>query len=150
MAISFTIEETFDQPPELVFQALTDLDAMRVWMPNLIRLEKVTNGGVRVGTTFRETRKMFGKEATEHFEVTGYQPPKRLELFVDGSKGASKRGEYRFVYELRPSNGGTHLVLSGEIGGMGKVMELLGKLFVGPLRKAIAKDLEALKRHLQQ
>jgi uncharacterized protein YndB with AHSA1/START domain len=136
VAISFTIEETFDQPPELVFQALTDLDAMRVWMPNLIRLEKVTNG--------------FGKEATEHFEVTGYQPPKRLELFVDGSKGASKRGEYRFVYELRPSNGGTHLVLSGEIGGMGKVMELLGKLFVGPLRKAIAKDLEALKRHLQQ
>lgn len=149
MPIRFTIEERFAQPPERVFHALTDLDAMRAWMPNLVRLEQLTNGAVGVGAEFRETRKMFGKDATEHFQVTGYEPPKRLELYVDGSKGASRRGEYRFAYELRPSHGGTHLVLNSEIGGMGKLMEMLGTLLLGPFRKAIAKDLRAMKAYLE-
>ena len=146
----FTIEQQFAQPPERVFQALTDLDAMRAWMPNLVRLEQVTGSVVGRGAEFRETRKMFGKEATEHFEVTGYDSPKRLELFVDGSKGASRRGKYRFTYELRPAGGGTHLDLRCEIGGMGRLMEVLGKLFMGPFRKAIAKDLQAMKAYLDK
>lgn len=148
MALRFTIERQFAQAPDLVFQALTDLDAMKAWMPNLVAMEKVTDGAVGEGTEFRETRRMFSKEASEHFRVSGYEPPKRLELFVDGSKGSSRRGEYRFSYTLRPAGGGTHLTLTSEVSGMGTFMELLGKLFMGPFKKAIAKDLEAMQRHL--
>ena len=91
---------------------------------------------------------MFGKKASEEFEVTAYEPGKRIELYVDGSKGSSKRGEYRFVYELREVDGKTHMRMDGTIDGMGWVFGIVGKLFAGPFKKAIAKDHAALREYL--
>jgi uncharacterized protein YndB with AHSA1/START domain len=149
MPIEMTFQDTIAAPPERVFAALTDLDGAQKWMPNLVRIERLTPEKTGVGMRWRETRKMFGREASEEFEVTGLEPGKKVELYVDGTKGSSRRGYYRFRYELQPSGGSTLLRLHGEIGGMGKLMELVGRLFMGPFKKAMAKDLEAMKRYIE-
>ncbi|MFY0521668.1 hypothetical protein ACN28I_00080 [Archangium gephyra] len=51
--------------PERVFSALKDLDAASKWMPNLVGIEKLSPGKFGVGTKWRETRRMFGREASE-------------------------------------------------------------------------------------
>lgn len=149
MPLHMSFDETIAAPPERVFRALTDLEAAKAWMPNLVSIEWVSGQQNGVGAQFRETRKMFGREATEHFEVTAYEPNRAVELFVDGSKGASRKGYYRFRYHLEPADGGTRLRLDGEIGGMGRIGEFLGKLFMGTFKKAMAGDLQAMKRYLE-
>jgi carbon monoxide dehydrogenase subunit G len=149
MTIHMTLREEIAAPPDRVFEVLTDLDGASRWMPNFVRIEKLTPGPLRVGSQWRETRKMFGKESTEQFEVTGLERDRSFELFIDGTKGTSKRGQFRFRYDLSPQNGGTVLTLSGEIGGIGIVLELLGRLFAGMCKKAFAKDLAAMKRHIE-
>lgn len=150
MALHMKFREEFAAPPERVFAALTELDHAAAWMPNFVKIEKLTSGSFGVGTTWRETRKMFGREATEQFEVTAFEPNKLLELYIDGTKGASKRGYYRFRYDLEPQGDGTVVNLSGEIGGGGWLMDLIGRLFVGAFKKSIAKDMAAMKTYVER
>lgn len=148
MAVEFTVQQRFPNAPDRVFQALTDLEGVAKWMPGFVKIEILSEGAFGVGTQWRETRKLFGKEATEQFEVTRFEPPTGLGLRVDGSKGTSKRGEYLFDYQLAPQNGGTEVTLNGAIRGLGRIAGLISRLFVGTLKKACVKDLSALATHL--
>lgn len=148
MPVEFTIQQDFANAPDRVFQALTDLEGAPKWMPGFVKIETLTEGAFGVGTQWRETRKIFGKEATEQFEVTRFEPPTGLGLRVDGTKGTSKRGEYLFDYRLTPQSGGTEVTLHGTIRGLGVIAALLSKLFVGTFKKACVKDLRALANHL--
>ncbi len=150
MAIHITMNEEIAAPPERVFKVMTDIDHVGAWMPNLVRIERLTEGSYGAGTQWREVRKMFGKEAGEVFEVTRSEPPRVLELYVDGTKGSSKKGFYKFRYDLEPAGGGTAMRVSGEIGGMGWLGELIGKLLVGTFKKALAKDLQAMKAYIER
>lgn len=149
MPLNFTLQEQFSAPPERVFAMLTDLDQAARWMPNFVRIEKLTPPPFGRGTRWREVRKMYGREANELFEVTAYEPGKALELYVDGTQGSSKRGHFRFRYELQPADGRTTVTLAAEIGGMGALMELLGRLFMGAFKKAVVQDLAAMKRYME-
>ena len=91
---------------------------------------------------------MFGREASEHFRVTRFERPSRIDLRIDGSKGSSGRGEYAFVFELLPERTGTNVELTGEL-RMPGIWGLLARFMVGRLRKACHEDLEALKAHLE-
>lgn len=148
MPIRFTMEESFPAPPERVFAVLTELDAAHEWMPNLVRIEKLTAGPFAVGTSWRETRRIFGKEASEQFDVTEHEPPRTLALYVDGRKGASGNVEYRFRYTLDPDPMGTRVRLDGEIDSKSFLGRLTGKLFVGMFRRTISKDFAAMRTHL--
>ena len=149
MAIEFSVTRTLPGKPERVFGALTDLDAASQWMPGYQRIEKLTEGSFAVGTEWRETRKMFGKDATEQFEVTALEPPRRIGLRVDGSKGTMGKGEFLFEYLLEPSGADTEVTMNGRIEGLGPIGGLLFKLLGGQFEKAVAKDLDALAAHLR-
>jgi hypothetical protein len=148
MAATFSTAVYIEAPPAVVFEALTNLDAAAQWMPNFVRAEKLTPGPVGPGTEWRETRKMFGKEATEHFKVTRFDRSSRMDLLIDGSKGSSGRGEYGFVFELLPERTGTNLELTGDI-RMPGIWGLFSRFMVGTFKKSCHKDLEALKAHLE-
>lgn len=148
MAATFATAVYIESPPPVVFEALTDLDGAAQWMPNFVRAEKLTPGPMAKGSEWRETRRVFGKESTEHFRVTRFERPSRLDLQVDGSKGSSKRGEYLFVFELVPERTGTTLELTGEI-RMPGIWGLFSRFMKKMFRKACHDDLEALKKHLE-
>lgn len=150
MPLTMHWREEIAAPPARVFTALAEPDQVAKWMPGFVRFERLTPGPMGVGTRLRETRKMRAHEATEEFEVTAYEPPRVFELYVDGRKGSMKRGEFRFRYTLAPGGPGTILTLDGEIGGMGGCMMLIGRLFAGMFRKALAKDYAALKAYCEK
>ena len=149
MSIKFAVEETIHAAPHAVFSVLTDIDNAKRWTPNCVGVERLTPGRFAVGTRWRETRKMYGGEATEEFEVTRCDPPRRIELFVDGRKGSSKRGEYRFVYKLAPVEEGTRVTLRGSVSTPGWLWKLVGKMFVGSFKKACVKDLQTMRAYIE-
>ncbi len=151
MALEFSSEISIDAPAQLVFEAMTDPGHYGQWMQGLIKIEQLTDGDFGLGTEFKETRKFYGREAVEHFEVVDFQAPERLGLRVDGTKGDSKKGEYRFEYTFSPTAGGsgTLLKMEGQIDMPGRLARLMGKLFMGTFKKACLKDLEAMKTYLE-
>ncbi|HET9431010.1 MAG TPA: SRPBCC family protein [Chitinophagaceae bacterium] len=149
MPLQFTASEYFDLPKEKVFEGLTDLDAAKHWMSGYINIEKLKGTRIEPGAEWRETRKMFGRSASEVFEVVSVIPGREIKLRVDGSKGTSKKGEYLFQYLLEEKNGGTDVTLNGEIGGVRGFAAFMGKLFIGSFKKACLKDLRALKAYLE-
>lgn len=146
--MTFSTIVYIEAPPAMVFDALSNLAETKEWMPNFVSIEMLTPGPVGAGTEWLETRKTFGKQSTEHFRVTRWHPPSRLDIRVDGTRGTTGRGEYLFTYELMPERSGTNVELVGEI-RMGGVWDVIGRLFIGSFKKACHKDLEALKIHLE-
>lgn len=149
MPIQFAVSEHFAAPKEKVFDGLTDLDSAKIWMKGFISIEKIKGSRVETGAVWRETRKMFGKAATEEFEVLSVIPNQEIRLRVDGTKGTSKKGEYLFQYLLEEKNGGTMVTLNGEIKGLRGFSAFMGKLFKGMFKKACIKDVQALKKYLE-
>lgn len=139
-----------DAPPSEVVAAMTDFDTWHQWMDGLIRVEKLTEGPYGVGTQWRETRKLFGQEASEVFKVTEFAPPGRIGLWVDGAQGTTGKGEYRFAYRLVPSGeNGTHLTMDADIDMPGIVARLFGFLLKGMFKKGCDRDTLALKAYLE-
>jgi carbon monoxide dehydrogenase subunit G len=149
MGLHFEFSEHIDASPERVFDALTDTGAFEAFIDGEATIERLDDGPMKVGSEWKETRKMFGKDATEYFEVVELDKPRRVGLFVDGTRGSSGRGEYHYVYKLEPSGGGTHLVLDARMEDMGILGAIFGRLFSGSFKKAIKKDIDGLKDYLE-
>jgi hypothetical protein len=149
MALEFTASEWIGASPNVVYGIATNLELAGKWMPNFVRMEKLTQGPFGPGTRFRETRKMFGKSATEVFEVIAAERPTRVELFVDGSQGTSKRGRYDYVYEFVEQDQGTRVTLTGRISRVPWFWQAVGRAFLGPMRKACEADLRAMKAYIE-
>ena len=147
---SFELEAFINATPERVFTALTDIDDWKNWMPGLIGLEKLTTGPFETGTAWRESRKMMGHTATEQFEVTAVEPLRTIALRVDGTKGTTGKGEFRFTYILAPEAPGTRLKLSCEIHMPGWFAQTFPGMMSGVFKKACNKDFEAFKAYLER
>ena len=150
MSITFRVTRELAASPHEVFRTMTNLDDAGKWMPGFVGIQRLgTPGELAVGSRWRETRRMFGKEASEEFEVVELSPPTKLRLRVDGSRGASGTGEYLFTYTLVPTVLGTLVTLDGEIRGLAGVMGVMGRVFSGVYKRACARDLDALGFYLK-
>lgn len=147
--MTFHSEHDFPVPPERLYAAMTDVEGYAAWMPNLVRVEKLTDGPVGEGARWREVRRMFGREAGEVFEVREAVPGERLRLYVDGSQGSSRQGEYHFDHTLTETPGGSRLRTDARIVMPANLLtRLVGRMMLGTFRGAIDKDMAALRRHL--
>jgi uncharacterized membrane protein len=155
MPLSLSLNETIAASPDIVWAALTDIPGWAQWVPNLVRLDmldesRLSDGSFGVRTRWCEVRQMFGREAAEEYEVTAVEPLQLLTLHVDGRKGATGRGEYRFRYRLEPVAIGTRVHLDTDIVGMGWLFKrVIGRLFHHGIRHTLAADLAAFKRHVE-
>ena len=75
-------------PAEQVWSVITDLDRAAERLSGVNALERVSGPAFDVGTRWRETRKMFGKEATEEMEVASVTPGSAYTVLAEshGSK----------------------------------------------------------------
>lgn len=143
-----TMQKHVNAPPETVFRVATDLDNWSDFIRGIERIERLTDGPMRVGTRYRETRKMFGKESTEEFEVTGFDAPREfaVQAYTCGALFVSR---HRFV----PDISGTLVELTLESKPqsiIARLMAPLGKLMMGSMKKLIDADLDDLKAIAEQ
>lgn len=136
--------EHVDAPVERVFAVASDIERAPEVISAITKMDMLTPGPVGVGTRFRETRIMFGKEATEVMEFTVFDPPRSYTLVAD-SHGCHYMSTFRFT----PEAGGTRVdfEFTGDAHSFGaKVMSaVMGPLMKGTMRKMLAKDLRELK-----
>ena len=139
-----TLTKQVNAPPDVVFAVASDLAKAAEHVQGIERIELLTPEPVGVGTKWRETRKMMGKEATETLEITAFDPPRSYTVEAD-SCGCHFVSTFRFT----PEAGGTRVEL--EVGGhansfMAKLMSPLSGLMMGTMKKMMDQDLEDVKR----
>lgn len=146
--IDFELTRRLDHPPATVLAVLSDLEAGPAWRPGLHAVERLRGDGFEAGTRWKETRDLFGREATEVVEVAELDAPERLVLRVDGDAGTARRGEYRFTWTLEASGDGTALRLHAEGSGLGTAGRVVGRFLQEPFERACRRELDALARRL--
>lgn len=144
MPSTITVEKQISAPPEKVFALASNFATMSERVPGIKRVEMLTEGPVRVGTKFKETRIMFGKEATETMEVTAFDPPRSYSL------GCNSCGcVYDSRLDFAPNAGGTKINMTMTMTAQSffaKLMSPLAKLFAGTMKKCFDGDLEAIRK----
>ncbi|GGC77176.1 hypothetical protein GCM10007216_04620 [Thalassobacillus devorans] len=149
MSIRFDVTRNIQVPQQKAYKSLLDLDAAEHWMNGLVQMERLDEGPIKEGSEWKETRKMFGKEASEYFEVVELVEPDKIVLRCDGTKGTTGKGEFMFTYLIHSSGDSSDIVLNGEINELSGFSKVVGKLMAGSFKKACAKDLDALKSYLE-
>lgn len=142
-----TLHRDVAATPERTFAAATSFPEAATFIRAITRIEMLTQGPVGVGTRFRETRKMFGREATEEFEILEFEPPRRFVMGCE-NHGCRYRSEFRFT----PVSGGTRMEMDFRGEGLTFFTRLMGKL-MAPLAKSMmkecSKDLEDIAKRAE-
>jgi carbon monoxide dehydrogenase subunit G len=129
--------------PEALWELITDLDRSPNVISAVTAVERLDDGtSFGVGTKWKETRLIFGKEANEVLEVTAVDPGRSYTVEAE-SLGA----QYRSVISIDPAPGGSSVITisfgAESTGTVSKVLAgTIGKLFEGGTRKALVKDLD--------
>ena len=138
------LSQLVNAPVEKVFDVFSDISQAENRIEGITKIEMLSDVTSGVGTRWRETRILFGREATEEMEISAYSPNQSYEVVAE-----SRGMKYHSIYRFTPSADGTQveMVFSGTATTLAtRLMSLLGFLFQGATRKALEADMVALKK----
>jgi carbon monoxide dehydrogenase subunit G len=118
------------KPVEEVFDFATNLVNAPLLLPGVIKTEMLTDGGIRTGARFRETRGIKGKERSAVIEVVAHERP---HLHAAGAAMMGMKAIYTFRFAADGS--GTRVDMDALITG-----NLLWKLFLGLMSRMMEKS----------
>lgn len=145
---SLTVQTHIDAPPQRVFAVFTDLARAAENMQGVKRLDVLTDGPIGKGTRFRETRVMFGREATEEMEITAFEPDQSYTVGCD-AHGA----HYVTRFDFHPDGEGTRVEMCFGVTPLSlfaRLLSPLSRFMMGGLKKALDQDLSDLKAAVER
>ncbi|WP_424981086.1 SRPBCC family protein [Maritalea sp. S77] len=140
---TITVSEQFNCPPETAFAVITDFENLADFIDGVVKVKLLTDGPLAIGTRFRETRVILGREAEEEMEVIELQLPTSITLYA-----FSHGTEYHSTYTLEPNATGTKVTLEFRAQPktfMAKVMSAVFSRMVGQVADMLQKDLHDAK-----
>ncbi len=145
MTISESV--TINKPVSEVYPAFLDIEAIGNRIPGIVKTEVISDTQTGVGTVWKETRVMMGKEVTEQMEVTGAQENTLIEI-TSNSAGTLYTTEY--IFQERDGATEVTMKFSGVAQTfMAKIFTPLAALMAGSMKKMLKSDLESMKQSLE-
>jgi carbon monoxide dehydrogenase subunit G len=141
--MELTVDRAIDARAERVWSLITDLDRAPEMLSGVQQVERLDGGGeFDVGTRWRETRTMFGREGTEELEVTALDAGRSYT-----TTAASQGAVYTSVLAVEPLGADrSHLSMTFAAEPAGTVSRLLaatiGRAFQGATRRMLQRDLD--------
>ncbi|WP_329019960.1 SRPBCC family protein [Streptomyces sp. NBC_00690] len=147
---SVVVERRIAAPAERVWRALTDLERAPAVLSGVDAVEVLSPGPFGVGTRWRETRRMMGKQATEEMYVTSSEPPLRYVVEAD-SQGAHYTSEF-VLREVGPEETQVRMVFTAvpPSGISGLLARVFGAIGARAVAKTIGRDLADVAAAVEQ
>lgn len=134
------VQRRIAAPPDRVWSIITDVEGSSTIISGIDSVEQLGSGPFGVGTAWRETRTMFGKQATEEMRVVAVEEGRS---YTVESQAAGTT--YRSTMAVEPDGDGAMLSMSFSAEAGSSISKLfastIGKLFEGGTRKALEQDL---------
>lgn len=134
------VTRTIKAPVDKVFRTIAHIDQYSEAVPHIVSVEILTDVKSGVGTRFKETRLMKGKEASTELEVTEYVENDRIRLVSD-SGGTI----WDTVFTVKAAEGGTELNMTMDATAHKLLPKFINPLIMGMVRKFIEQDMDAVK-----
>jgi uncharacterized membrane protein len=128
------VTKTINAPVELVFQTIADIRNFSKAVPDIVSVEFLTDQKMGVGTRFRETRMMYGKEATEELEVTELVENDQIRILAD-SHGVV----WDSLFTVEENGDATELTLVMDMRPHKLMAKIMTPLMKGSMKKALKK-----------
>ncbi len=145
---NITVKKQIKASPQRVFETLTDFSRLTDVVSAIKSVELLTDGPLGMGTRYRETRVMFGREASEEMEITEFNPPTSFVLEAD-NHGA----HYRTVRTVESA--GEESIVTVTFGATATnffariMVTLMAPLMKKSLVRCLQQDLAEIKQHLE-
>lgn len=140
-----TVTRVIDAPVAKVFETVAHIEAFSKVVPEIVKVEFLGEQRTGVGTRFRETRRMKGREMSVELEVTEYEPGKRVRIVADTAGTV-----WDTVFEVQPKNGKTLLTMAMDARAHTLMARIFNLLIKGMVRKGIERDMDAVKAHCER
>ncbi len=134
------IKRTINAPIDIVFKTVADINQFSQAIPHIVKVEILSDVKSGVGTRFRETRLMKGKEATTELEVTEYTENDQVRIVAD-----SHGTVWDTLFTVEEKDGQTLLTMIMDARAYKLLPKLINPMVKGVIKKAIAKDMDAVK-----
>lgn len=144
-----TADITIQAPLEATFARFANIPQAHETITAILNIEILSGQQVGVGTRWRETRIMFGREATEEMWISQFEPNRRY-LIEAESHGAHYFTEFRFSPVGQDA---THVEVeftAKPLGLLAKMMSPLSGLMAKSLQNCLQQDLMDVKQKLEQ
>ncbi|MCI5048203.1 MAG: SRPBCC family protein [Aquisalinus sp.] len=131
-------------PVEKVFQAISDVSTFAQTNPNIVNIEMLSTQTSGVGTRFRETRSMNGREATTELEFTEYVENEHVRIVSDAGGTI-----WDTLMKLTPEGETTRLDMQMDARPYKLMSKIVTPLISGMVNKAVQEDMDGLKERLE-
>lgn len=148
------VHGTIPAPPEVVWRVLTDIDHADQIFRSVTDSAMLTDGPYDIGTTWRESRTMFGHHGQEELRVVECDAPNRT--VVETSLG---KDLVRVAYRLTPAgpdHGETRVAMTTTLVDEGRTAlgklawEMFGGFSYEHTRRMLQHDLEDIEAEVQR
>lgn len=145
------VEHTSTASPDAVWAIMTDLERSEQVLSTVTAIERVDGGdSFGVGTTWRESRVLFGREGTEVLTVTAIDHDDH-NYVVEAENGGTR---YVSRIGVRPAPAGAelHMSFGAEATSMKDrlLARTIGRAFEGATRSALETDLREIAEAAEQ
>jgi len=127
-------------PKDKVFLTVAHIEQFSKAVPLIVKYEILSDTKSGVGTRFRETRLLKGKEAATELEVTEYVPNDHVRIVAD-SHGVV----WDSVFTVKGESDYTDLTLAMDAKAYKLLPRLMYPLMCKMISNAMARDLDSIK-----
>ena len=141
-----TTSQTIHAPLTTVFDTVAHIENFSKAIPDIVNVEFLSDVRSGVGTHFRETRLMRGKEVSVELAVTEYVENDHIRIVSD-----THGTVWDTVFTVEPAGGGgVELTLVLDANARKFLPRLMNPLIKGMIRKAMERDLDAVKAFCEE
>lgn len=135
---------TIKKPIEDVFEAATDFKNSPEIMDTVVDVELLTDGPVREGFQFKETREIRGRKASSVIEVTEFNKNKNYSV-----RSAQHGIDLRYHYTFTETTEGTRVDFRGDLFTEGLRNTLTKPLIKRIIKKEDQDHLDHMKKYIE-
>ena len=139
-----TVERQINAPIESVFASIAEPSNFAEAVPAIARIEFLSEQKSGVGTRFKETRVMRGKEAATELEITELAPNEHVRIVSD-----THGTVWDTIFTVQPIDGGTHLRMVMEARGYKLVSKVMNPLICKLIGRFVEGDMDAIKTYCE-
>lgn len=141
---SLQFQTKIDAEPRIVFQTISNGDEFSKAIPDIVKVETLGETPAQVGTEFRETRLMNGREGTVTFRVTEIEPQKLLRM--EAEMGGT---HWNTWFTLQQCDARCELTMFMDATPKAFAAKIVTPMMMGMMEKSLGKDLEHIKRYCE-
>jgi ribosome-associated toxin RatA of RatAB toxin-antitoxin module len=139
------ITRTINAPVDKVFKTVSDISEFSKAIPHIVNVDILSDIKSGIGTRFRETRLMRGKETTAELEVTEYTENEQIRIVSD-----THGTVWDTVFTVKSIEDQTELAMTMDATAYKLIPKLMNPLIKSMLTKAIAQDMDAVKVYCEK